>query len=629
MEKREDAESRVLGVPKWLGSYFVPARNMSIARAIVDSETRGARVGTSRGPMAPEISAIQVVVYTDGSCKQMGRGLLGKVPQKRGKMVAGFGVWFAQYAPLNCAVPLEGSIQTSIRAEKAAIVFAIELIVREGLASKAHKCPMGSSRVTLRTDCEVNWKHKDPDLRKRWEQACRSLRKSGSVVSLEWVKGHADSYGNYMADRLASLGSFKKARSLLGPRRTRSARPGQGTASSKARSISDGLPRDLNQSAFLLPDRFDPCGRAAKKARRNRPPPIVTLDDSMESKSHMEIVNSTQHLSINPRPAAAMDMQSLVFDVDANQYEMNQQLSDAINNSSEISAGKWAALPMNFENLIEEDDKADIINLVCQNSDSPYIIEISDDESNHSDDVVLVDDISPVEPNDVAEVGEPTAAIVSADAVALDEGTLSTDAITTAPAIAPLGPISLTGRVNSPKFVPRPRALDVSSVAVQYNPFAHIEAKVPSEDNGHAPEHAVASLIEAETSNEINEDAQKHAADEGNVHDSRKDDVPDISGHSVPAQMNYSTRISATVDAYVPANISTLGADIALSKVSNGSASLHVLTNDDIDDPTDTNAPCKAAAPTSPVCPNDSNLDRTHELTHFPGNVHNTDTICN
>lgn len=246
VEQEALAAAAVGGAPRGASSYFVCTSDKCIAEAIVGSETRRARV-SPKGPLCDAIRPLDVVAYTDGGCANMGHGVLRLFPppsrtecasrnimsiwqfkrdpnkriRKKEKFravpAAGYGVWFGEGFPLNCGEPLEGSLQTSTRAEIRAIVAALEIIVSEKLAM---------TRVVIRMDAphtdarEKIMRYKELakwqpvaniDLWLRMDKALLFLDEKRIRVSFEWVKAHADSYGNYCADTLATCGIFAKA----------------------------------------------------------------------------------------------------------------------------------------------------------------------------------------------------------------------------------------------------------------------------------------------------------------------------------------------------------------------------------------------------------------------------------
>lgn len=279
-----DAHARVRGIPRGLASYVVQAEGADAARAIVDSETRGARVGP-RGGVGAAVDGVQVVVYTDGSCRELGKGALRGFKGVWGR-VAGFGVWFGEGDPFNISSGLPGEVQTSTRAELAGVVCALEIIVREGLEAVASTCVGGVGRIIIRLDAcltQRRYGRKNNDLWMRKEDAEDTLRRRGAEVSIEWVKGHADSYGNFKSDELAGMGSFAKAREVF--RRATLAKATL-AASREGRWMLPQLstPVSLRMTAKSFGRSvFNPYATAARIARENRPPPLVRLDEDEDA----------------------------------------------------------------------------------------------------------------------------------------------------------------------------------------------------------------------------------------------------------------------------------------------------------------------------------------------------------
>lgn len=146
-------------------------------------------------------------VYTDGASRGNGRA----------NARAGFGVYYGDNDKRNVSCRLEGSEQTNQRAELTAINVALQ-------RAKTDK-PM---RLVILTDSkysincftlwaskwELNgWKNsagqpvKNKDLIQTGRQLLQDLGRSNILVEFKHVKGHANIYGNEMADRLATLGA--------------------------------------------------------------------------------------------------------------------------------------------------------------------------------------------------------------------------------------------------------------------------------------------------------------------------------------------------------------------------------------------------------------------------------------
>jgi ATP-dependent DNA helicase PIF1 len=142
------------------------------------------------------------ICYTDGACTANGFA----------KAAAGVGVFFGVGDPRNVSLPLEGELQSNNRAELVAIIEALKharpphkLIIR----SDSQYCIKGCQQW-IKSWKTNGWRTKsktavlNTDL---WKYIDSRLVMLGDCVSLEFVKGHSDDYGNDMADRLAKAGA--------------------------------------------------------------------------------------------------------------------------------------------------------------------------------------------------------------------------------------------------------------------------------------------------------------------------------------------------------------------------------------------------------------------------------------
>lgn len=146
-----------------------------------------------------------VQVYTDGSCLNNGSS----------NAKAGIGVSFGDRHPLNVSAPLEGSRQTSNRAEIQAANKAIQIARNSGI-----------KKLTINTDSKYLIKAKNQWMPKwkenGWKNANgepvknkpdfldldKSLSKNkGMNVKWSYVPAHKGHKGNEQADRLARKGA--------------------------------------------------------------------------------------------------------------------------------------------------------------------------------------------------------------------------------------------------------------------------------------------------------------------------------------------------------------------------------------------------------------------------------------
>ncbi|MDC0366893.1 ribonuclease H family protein [bacterium] len=172
-----------------------------------------------------------IVVYTDGACEKNG--------QEGAK--AGIGVFFGPNDSRNVSRPLAGEVQTNQRAELAAFLDALTILLAEVIKSAPQKKAAGTAFAILSgkaqpTEFELNiysdstycvkgwnewlqgwvarkWKtsKKEPvsnqDLWKPVLLLKTEFSKLQHVhLDVKWVKGHADTYGNEEADKLAKAG---------------------------------------------------------------------------------------------------------------------------------------------------------------------------------------------------------------------------------------------------------------------------------------------------------------------------------------------------------------------------------------------------------------------------------------
>ena len=156
---------------------------------------------------------IVLVAYTDGACSEQGLADIAR---------AGFSLWFGPEHPWNEASPLPGRLQSSDRAELAAVVRTL-LAHRGGdiniRSDNEHVVVMGTD-LLLWHDGIGTKKPKPKHNRDHWKQfEERALQIGTARITLQWVKGHAteqmvengqctrqDKVGNDGADTLAVQG---------------------------------------------------------------------------------------------------------------------------------------------------------------------------------------------------------------------------------------------------------------------------------------------------------------------------------------------------------------------------------------------------------------------------------------
>lgn len=161
-----------------------------------------------------------IIIYTDGS---------SSMDIASGERRAGFGVFFGPRHFLNVAAPLLSPPLTNNRAELMAIHRALEIIASPSastyLPSAEHACSVviftdssysrdalvGSWReLWLRNNFRHGTIQNRDIIEPLWKLIDSFEGRTGRRLSIEWVKGHANSLGNEAADHLAKLGSQRK-----------------------------------------------------------------------------------------------------------------------------------------------------------------------------------------------------------------------------------------------------------------------------------------------------------------------------------------------------------------------------------------------------------------------------------
>lgn len=212
----ECALKAVQGAPPGASSYFFTKKRLDRAYRIVHGEVLPAQT-TIHGPRSVWPRLCDVVMYTDGASldgdSKMVKEVWAEVSTDK-NVFAGYGVWFGQDSPFNSCGPVTLG-QGSHRAEMYAVCVGLETVLE--------KMPW-AGRLLIRTDAKLqdlrddskrailnNYQGcEDVDLLKRFATSIAQLEEKKVIVLFEWVKGHALSYGNCCADRLARAGALAK-----------------------------------------------------------------------------------------------------------------------------------------------------------------------------------------------------------------------------------------------------------------------------------------------------------------------------------------------------------------------------------------------------------------------------------
>jgi len=214
------AYSAVRYAPPAASSYVSIVRGwkrLEDAMTIVREECDPARVAVHmQRSVVPEL--LDVLMYTDGCGLDEDswtvKNVWAKLRPGSAKFWTGYGVWFAEDCPYNSCGVVPGEQNTN-RAELYAVCKGLEIVVEH---------IDWAGRVLVRSDAPLQQAgefskrfarepHKWPetenvDLWERVEKSMVSLEARGTIVIFEWVKAHAQSYGNMCADKLAKAGGL-------------------------------------------------------------------------------------------------------------------------------------------------------------------------------------------------------------------------------------------------------------------------------------------------------------------------------------------------------------------------------------------------------------------------------------
>ncbi|KAJ2449436.1 hypothetical protein EV183_004893 [Coemansia sp. RSA 2336] len=162
-------------------------------------------------PVAPPAgdNGQEFVVYTDGSCLFNGQ-------RENGLARGGIGVYFGAYDLRNVSLPLEGSVQTSARAELAAVVHALEIMTKDESFTKYQRI-----RICTDSQCTIDCFTLYDTYANNFKQKSRFYKENCSLILLgealirqlpaqvmfTHVRAHNGIEGNEQADRLAVDGA--------------------------------------------------------------------------------------------------------------------------------------------------------------------------------------------------------------------------------------------------------------------------------------------------------------------------------------------------------------------------------------------------------------------------------------
>ncbi|KAK3690829.1 hypothetical protein LTR37_018957 [Vermiconidia calcicola] len=200
-------------LPEGAEDNFDPTITLDQTTGTARYKTASELAKTKYQATAP-VAEAPIRIYTDGSSLSNGRN----------NAIAGVGVYFGPLDKRNVSEPLTGTKQTNQRAELTAILRALEVAPRDqwflnwrrnnwhNASNKPveNKDLIGKIIDMLEERFRLN-KHRVVDEEMRdtidGDQPRGHWERGPASVKFEWVKGHANDYGNNAADELAVNGA--------------------------------------------------------------------------------------------------------------------------------------------------------------------------------------------------------------------------------------------------------------------------------------------------------------------------------------------------------------------------------------------------------------------------------------